>query len=146
MERNVTQVIGLRFAGVAIPRGAVITSAHLQFTTEKATTGPAQLAIGGEASDNATAFGTTLRNISYRADTTASVAWSPAPWTLAGQAGPDQRTPSLSGIVQEITSRPGWNAGNAMVFAITGTGTRTATSYNKNRQRAPKLIVTYYLP
>jgi len=45
--------------------------------------------------------------------------------------------------VQEITSRPGWSAGNSMVLEITGTGSRTATSYEKKPNAAAKLIVTY---
>jgi hypothetical protein len=145
LDGTVSQVVGLRFTSVAIPMGAVITSAHLQFTTEKVTSIPTQLSIVGQASDNASPFQTALASISSRPDTTASVAWAPAPWTVVGQAGLDQRTPNLASIVQEITSRAGWVSGNAMVFVITGTGCRTATSYNRNRAAAPKLVVSYHM-
>ncbi|HZN41545.1 MAG TPA: hypothetical protein VFD82_22255 [Planctomycetota bacterium] len=145
LDGTVSQVVGLRFTSVAIPKGAVITSAYLQFTTERVTSVATQLSIVGQASDNAAPFQTALLNISSRPDTTASVAWAPAPWTVVGQAGLDQRTPSLASIVQEITNRAGWASGNAMVFVITGTGCRTATSYNRSHAAAPNLVVTYHM-
>jgi hypothetical protein len=145
VDGTVSQVVGLRFTNVAIPKGAVITSAYLQFTTEAATSMATQLSIGGQASDNAAPFQTSQLNISSRPDTAATVAWAPAPWTVVGQAGLDQRTPNLASIVQEITNRAGWATGNAMVFTISGTGCRTATSYNQRRTAAPKLVVTYHM-
>ena len=145
VDGTVNQVVGLRFTNVVIPKGAVITSAYLQFTTEKATSIPTQLSIVGEASNNASSFRTSALNISSRPDTAASVGWAPAPWTVIGQAGLDQRTPDLASIVQEITNRAGWATGNAMVFTISGTGCRTATSYNQRRAAAPKLVVTYHM-
>ena len=43
--------------------------------------------------------------------------------------------------MQEIVNRAGWNSGNAMVFIITGTGVRTAESFEG--LFAPVLYVTY---
>ncbi len=57
------------------------------------------------------------------------MSWAPAPWTLVGEAGIDQRTPDLAGVIQEIVNRPGWASGNAMVMLISGTGHRTARAY-----------------
>ena len=138
----VSQVVGLRFQDVAIPRGAVIWSAHLQFTSERTATIPTQLRICGEASDNAAPFNP-AHSILSRPATNAAVFWAPAAWRIVQEAGADQRSPNLKSIVQEITSRPGWSAGNSMVLEITGTGSRTATSYEKKPTAAAKLIVTY---
>ena len=33
-------------------------------------------------------------------------------------------------MIQEIVSRPGWSSGNALVLIVTGTGTRTAKSFD----------------
>ena len=145
MDGTMSQVVGLRFQGVTIPRGAAISSAYVQFTTERVTLTPtpAQLRISGEASDNAAAFNP-AHSISSRPATRAAVAWAPAAWKIPHEEGPDQRTPNLKGIVQEVTSRPGWNPGNSMVLTITGTGCRTATSYEKKRTSAAKLVVTYH--
>jgi hypothetical protein len=46
-------------------------------------------------------------------------------------------------IVQEIVNRPGWSSGNSLAFIITGTGTRTAESYEGNFGAAPLLHVEY---
>ena len=72
-----------------------------------------------------------------------SVAWSPDDWTSSQAAGADQRTPELTTLVQEIVDRPGWSSGNALVLVITGSGTRTARSYDGTPSRAAVLEVEY---
>ena len=143
-DGTVNQVVGLRFHGVAIPRGAAISSAHVQFTTDMISSIPTQLRISGEASDDAAPFQSRSNNISGRPATKADVSWAPAAWRVRQEAGPNQRTPNLKSIVQEITSRPGWKDGNSMVLKITGTGSRTATSFEKRPAGAARLIVTYH--
>jgi hypothetical protein len=143
VDGTVTQVVGLRFQSLTIPPGALITSAYVQFTTDEAKLDPTQLTIAGEASDNAPTFAGTAANISSRLRTAATVAWAPAAWTIVSEAGPNQRTPDLASIVQEITGRPGWVSGNSLVFVITGTGTRTASAYDVNPARAAQLVVNY---
>jgi hypothetical protein len=145
LDGSVSQVVGIRFQNLTIPTGAVITSAYVQFTTDETTSTPTQLTIAGQASDNAPTFATTAANISGRPRTTATVAWSPAAWTILDEAGPDQRTPNLSSIVQQITNRPGWSSGNAMVFVITGTGSRVARAYDNGQATAPRLTITYHM-
>ncbi|HEX6813105.1 MAG TPA: hypothetical protein VF384_15895, partial [Planctomycetota bacterium] len=143
IDGTVSQVVGLRFTNLTIPAGAVITSAYVQFTCDEATTDPTQLTIAGQDSDDAATFANTALNISSRPLTTATVAWAPASWTTANEAGPNQRTPNLASAVQEITSRPGWFSGNAIVFVITGTGTRIASAFDDGAAVAAQLIVTY---
>ncbi|HZN41543.1 MAG TPA: hypothetical protein VFD82_22245 [Planctomycetota bacterium] len=146
LNGGVNQLVGYRFASLTIPAGAVIMSANIQFTTETATTTGTQLFIAGQASDNALTFQGQANNISLRPVTAARVTWQPLSWTVVGQAGDNQRTPNLKNVVQEITNRPGWVSGNAMAFVVSGSGLRVASSYNKNRNRAAKLVVTYYAP
>ena len=146
LSGGVNQLVGYRFTGLTIPAGAVIMSANIQFTTEVASTTGTQLFIAGQASDNALTFGSTANNLSLRPVTAAKVTWQPLSWTVVGQAGDNQRTPNLKNVVQEITNRPGWVAGNAMAFVVSGTGVRVASSYNRNRARAARLVVTYYAP
>jgi PilY1 beta-propeller domain len=52
-------------------------------------------------------------------------------------------TPDLSSIVQEIVNRDGWQDDNSMAFIVTGTGRRTASSYEGNSGSAPLLHVEY---
>ncbi|MBT8401043.1 MAG: hypothetical protein KJO98_11250, partial [Rhodothermia bacterium] len=75
--------------------------------------------------------------------TSASTGWQPAPWTSRGQAGADQRTPDLSSVIQEIVSRGDWNSGNAMAILVSGSGERTAESYNGDSNGAPLLHIEW---
>src|SRR3989304_302152 len=95
------QTVGLRFAGLGIPQGAIITNAYIQFQTDEVGSAATSLFIRGEYADNAAAFADTTNNVSSRASTDAVVGWTPAAGTTGGQAGFDQRTPDLTAIVQE---------------------------------------------
>ena len=123
------QTIGLRFADVALPPGATVTSAHIQFEADEIQGDPTYLVFQGQAADDPGTFTLVNFDISSRPRTASWVAWSPAPWAEVGLQGPDQRTPDLSALVQEIIDRPGWASGNAMAFVIRGNGHRTARSF-----------------
>lgn len=137
------QTVGIRFTWVNIPQGAVITNAYIQFQADEVSTVATSLVIRGEDADTAAAFTTANSNVSSRASTDATVHWTPAAWSTVGAAGLDQRTPDLSGIVQEIVDRGGWSALNNMVFVVTGSGTRTAESFEGTGAGAPLLHVDY---
>ncbi|MGH7964479.1 MAG: hypothetical protein ACRERD_22125, partial [Candidatus Binatia bacterium] len=138
-----SQTVGLRFTSVSIPRGATIQRVWVQFTAGKRESKATVLTIKGQAVDHASPFTTMIKNLSSRAKTTAAVSWSPEPWTVVGEAGLKQRTPDLAGIIQEVVSRPGWSNGNALALIITGTGLRTARSFNGDANGAPFLYVEY---
>ncbi len=137
------QKIGLRFQGISIPQGATITDAYIQFTTDEVNSGSCNLTIKGEDVNSAGAFSTSSYNVSNRTTTSASVSWNPAAWNTIGQSGSSQGTPQLKNIVQEIVDRSGWNSGNNMAFIITGTGERTAESYEGSSSQAPVLHITF---
>jgi uncharacterized repeat protein (TIGR02543 family) len=145
--------VGLRYADVTIPQGAVIRSASITFTTI-GTAGNVTLDIEAQAADDAPAFeggridenpGTEL-NISGRARTTANVSWaSDSAWEVTAA------TPDLSAIVQEIVGRGGWSSGNALAFIIQSPDSdadnrRTAHAYESNPSLAPSLTISYYVP
>ena len=137
------QKVGLRFAGVALPQGAVIRKAYVQFQTDEAQTAPASLTVAGHATDDAPGFTTASKDVSGRTRTAASVAWSPASWPTIGARSADQQTPDLSTVLQEIVDRPGWSEGNALSLIVTGTGTRTAAAYERGAAAAPVLHIEY---
>ena len=139
------QIIGLRFDGLAIPQGAVVTNAILQFTADESQSGITELNIAVEAADDAPPFTTAANNLGARALGTYRVPWQSAAWT-EGQAGTPQRSPNLAGLVQEVVTRPGWTSGNALVFLISGTGHRTAESGNKSGGAPARLILNYTTP
>lgn len=140
------QKVGIRFADLGIPRGAIITSAYIQFTSDELNSSAASLLIRGENSDTAATFTNSKYAVSSRPVTDASAAWSPAAWTAKGVSGVEQRTSDLSAIVQEIVGRAGWSEASSMAFFLTGTGTRTAKSYELDAALAPLLRVEYTLP
>ena len=137
------QTVGIRFVGVDIPQGANIVNAYVQFQVDEAHSEATALTIEGEAIDDAPTFTYSSGNISSRVRTSALVPWAPLAWTTIGAANGDQRTPDVSHIVQEIVDRPGWLGGNSLAFIITGTGRRTAESYEGSRGGAPLLYVEY---
>jgi hypothetical protein len=137
------QTVGMRFKDINIPRGAEIADAYVQFQVDETSSRTTSLSIAGEASDNAPRFTSSKGNISSRSLTNASVAWSPAPWTTVGEAGPDQRTPNIAVIIGEIVERPGWSSGNSLVIIVTGSGKRVAESFDGVSSAAPLLHVEY---
>jgi hypothetical protein len=61
-----SQVVGLRFTGLAIPQGATITNAYIQFTVDERNSGTTNLTIKGHDSDDAPSFSTSSYNVSNR--------------------------------------------------------------------------------
>lgn len=124
--------VGLRFTGLNIPRGATVLDAYVQFQANRSGSDSTTLTISGQAIDNAPTFTTTKFNITSRTRTAASVSWTPATW-VQNAHGPDERTPQLATVLQEIVIRPGWSTGNALVLIITGSGKRIAESFDRLR-------------
>lgn len=142
---NGTQLVGIRFRGLDIPKGAVIQDAYIQFTVDETDNAdPANLTIKVQDADNAPVFANENFNISSRPTLAESVDWSLADgnWNVVGESGPDQRTPNIASLLQSIVNREGWEAGNAVVFTIAGTGTRTAESYDGSPDAAAELVVS----
>jgi Calx-beta domain len=144
-DGSTVQTVGLRFLGIDIPQGAIITSAYIQFQTDEVTTGAASLVIRGEDTGDAAAFSSTAYDLTSRIMTDAMVGWTPDPWSTIGQAGLAQRSPDITTILQEIVSRSDWAALSDIVLIITGAGTRTAEAYESGAASAPLLHIEYSL-
>jgi hypothetical protein len=145
-DGSVQQVVGLRFEGVAIPRGSTLLRARIQFTADASSSSPASLTLEGEASDDAPPFSRTNGDLTARPRTSESVSWSPAAWPSNGASGTDQRTRNLKAIVQEIVDRPGWRAGNAIAFLISGSGDRSVEAFETDPARAATLELEFAEP
>lgn len=140
------QTVGLRFTGLDIPPGTVVEHAFVQFTCDEVTTGSCNLMIRAENSDNAATFNSGGYNVSTRPVTTAGIAWVPPAWPVADASGPEQKTPDLAPVLQEVVNRPGFSASSAIVLIITGTGKRTAEAYEGVATAGAELTVTYSYP
>ncbi len=139
---NPQAIVGVRFPSLNIPQGAVILSAWVQFLADESQSETTTLTIRGEDTNTSTTFSTTTDNISSRPLTAAAVSWSPAAW-VAGASGAIQRTPNLAAIIQEIVARPAWAPGSALTLVISGSGKRTAESFEGSNAGAPLLHVEY---
>ncbi len=137
------QAVGMRFPGLTIPPGATITDAWIQFQVDEASSGGASLVISAQDADSAEPFSSTPGTIRSRPRTTSTVAWSPPGWPTVGAAGAEQRTPPLTAVLQSLIDRPGWAAGNAAAFIVTGSGTRWAEAFDGDPSGAPLLHVAY---
>ncbi|HKK89424.1 MAG TPA: hypothetical protein VJ917_11300, partial [Saprospiraceae bacterium] len=144
------QAVGVRFENVALPAGALILNAYIQFTVDedKGNGEDSELTIAAQDDTNPQTFNTDVANVSSRATLASTVDWNIAAglWETAGEAGLNQRTPNLAALVSELIAKPDWNAGNAMAFIITGTGTKTAESYDGDAAAAPVLVIDYIAP
>lgn len=136
------QVVGLRFA-VTIPQHAVIKQAHLRFTADEASANEANLVIWAEASDDAAAFTTSNGNVSGRPSTLASATWSPSAWSSVGESAEAQTSSDISSVIQEVVARGGWRSNNHLALVITGSGVRTADSYEGGAANAALLTIGY---
>ena len=137
------QVAGIRFNQVEIPQGATITNAYVQFQVDERNSEYTYLTIQGEDVNHAQTFTSESGNISSRPLTDEAVDWEVVPWTIVGEAGVDQQTPDIAYVIQEIVDRAGWRNGNSLAIIITGTGERTAESYNGDQAGAPILHVEF---
>jgi len=143
------QYVGLRFNGINVPQGAVISNAYLRFRCDEADAASSQLNIYFKAQDanNPGTFTNADYNISNRTLTTAQVTW--ADGTVPGWSVNNlYDTPDLSSIIQEVVDRPGWNSGNSMVIVIWSdlgeTSERIADSYEGGYPA--ELIFDYVIP
>ncbi|MCF6325332.1 MAG: chitobiase/beta-hexosaminidase C-terminal domain-containing protein, partial [Gammaproteobacteria bacterium] len=140
-----TQVVGLRFRDLQIPRGVIITQAYLEFLVDEVNTGSIDLMIAAQATPDARSFSSNVNDISNRVKTMANVSWTnEEDWSVIGET---QQSPDISPLIQEIINQGTWLNGNAVAIIISGSsnGMREADSFDGNASGAPKLVVEYRL-
>jgi hypothetical protein len=139
-------VVALRFTDIRIPKGARVKHAYLQFTIPAhlryRSSEKTDLVLHAELAANAKPFTKINHNITSRSKTTASVEWSPEPWT-EGEWPSTQWTPDLVRLVQEVVNQPDWQEGGALVLIISGSGWRQIESWDAGGSGAPMLYVDY---
>jgi len=138
------QEIGIRFASVALPRGADIIDAHIRFEVDEYADGEVRVLIRGENSGNPARYDDDDYELSVR-NYTSGVSWRDLP-----EAAVDSRmsTPDLKAIVGGLVNRLDWQSGNAMAFTLERDGGPARTrrlfeSFDGEPINAPKLIVRY---
>lgn len=136
------QIIGIRFANVAIPAGATITRAYIEFTADEDSTQSSVFQIRGEKVLDASPFGFDRGNISRRVQTETTVSWSvDEAWDLGSVYG----SKNIAPIVQGIIDLDGWVSGNSIAVTLAGVGGRSVASFEASRAGAfgPRLIIVF---
>ena len=142
-SHDASQIVGLRFTDLNIPRGAQILSAYVEFADEHVTR-TSSLTIRAQAVDDAPEIATAGATPGLRPLTSAGVVWSASARGSAPSAGRAQRTPNLAPMLQEIVGRPGWTPGNAIVLVFTRTGEGEA--FDGGQGETPQLHVEFDPP
>lgn len=129
VQESTAQTVGLRFQGIAIPPGATVTSASIEFTVDEADpTITTNLTIKGQSIGNAPVFANTTNDISSRTTTAASVPWTiTTPWT-----SPPQKARYIIGreVISELVEDQtiSWGYGTWAFSGYTGPGNTPNTS------------------
>jgi len=135
-------IMGWRFENVSIPKGAVISSAKLQFYCYSAQTKPITIKYYGENADNAALITTARNDLGNRNKTSSNVVDTPAPWIRFGW----NNSPELAPIVQEIVNQSGWTSGNTLLLMAEdfgSTGYRILSMFDMGASYGAKLTVAY---
>ena len=140
---NGPQLVGLRFQHIDIPAGAAIIAAFIELETDETSTTATQVTIQAQASGNAESFTNNAYDLSLRSRTRMSVTWDIPAWNSSSER---HRSPDLSNLIQVLVDREDWDAFNAIVIIIAGTGRRTAESYDGESDAAPILYAEFTLP
>jgi type IV pilus assembly protein PilY1 len=141
-NEDAKRTTGLRFQNVAIPQGAKITSAYLDFVAASSDDRPVSFSVSAENSGNAAAFSTS-ENFTGRTKT-AATNWKPQAWYTQSPP-PYLEGPSVINQVQQVVDNSAWCGNNAMAFFITpedGNGSRTTYSIDGSPLK-PVLRVNY---
>jgi hypothetical protein len=96
-----------------VPRGATINNATMLVRADGAYSVALTAKIYALASDDAV-MPASAAAFTSAAKTTASVSWALTAWT----AGDPFATPNVATVVQEVTDRAGWDAGNYIAMVI----------------------------
>lgn len=130
--------VGLRYSNLPLKKDVQLSYAYLEFTASGTNSEATSLTITAHDISDAPAFTSSSSNLSNRTQTSASVSWSPATWSTAGET---IRSPNIAPIINEVLANVSWAAGNNMAFIIEGSGHRSAKS-SDGSTLAPRLV--YY--
>ncbi len=133
--------VGLRFPGITIPKGAVITSAVLQIAVNRdKKDSNTNIVIYGEAVNDSPDFRDNSDVVNRRTTTEKSPNWS-VPQSSNGTSL--FTSPSFHKVIDEIVNKtPGWAEGNAITLLLKGSGRRYMLNNTAGADR-PRLIIKY---
>ncbi len=137
------QIVGLRYPNMNIPPGVNILEAKIQFTVDEKNSDSTSLQFYAETSTASAPFVEVDNNLTNRSLTSTFVNWNPPVWEQLGASSPNQLTPDLSSIIQEVLDQDNYSKDSPITIIIKGTGERTADSFEGGITRSAKLCITY---
>lgn len=139
---NYNEYLAMRFKNVAIPQGATILDAYLEFTAYQNRTGSgASFVISAANEGDPSSFSSYPRYLLRDKPKTASVAWNNIP---AWYKNSTYQSPSITNVVQQIVNRGDWDANNDMMMIVSNiTGNRGAYTYKGKPSGAARLVINY---
>ena len=149
-----THHIGLRYLDIPILPGSNIHSAYIQFYSFSANAKPDKVSIRGEKNPSPQSYADVPFNITSRAVTDTFARWEMQEWQSM-IPGPEQKTPNLKYVLQEVIDQPGWTANKPIAFEVYGLYTllfdttmpRQSCSWEfMGEMYAPVLTITYSDP
>jgi hypothetical protein len=140
----IPQLVAIKFNNINIPKKSFIQSANIQFTSDEITAETTTVIIKAEKSTSPLPITNSPYNLSQRTPTTDSVTWQIPAWNAEGQFTPDQKSPGIQKIIQELVSREDWSeTGSSIVLLIKGNGTRIAKSQESSSSNSAVLQIEY---
>jgi len=134
--------VGLRFPGVNVPKGAVITSAVLKLAINRDNKddNTSIVAIYGEAVADSEDFEENRTVVGRTRTSASSSAWniprSPSGTTI-------YTSPDISAVIDEVVNGTGWVEGNPITLLLTGDSGRRELLGNTAGADRPELVITY---
>lgn len=131
------QNFGMYFNNFSIPAGATIDSAFVQFAVDnESIDDPLDVRIFGQEGSTPGVFTEDDNDILNRDWTETYVGWTLTgeSWEPEHNQGPNQRTPNLASVIQEIVDNPSYSQGDPFVIIVSNyndaDGEREAESYD----------------
>lgn len=137
--------MGLRFTGIPFNPKTInnfeIEEAYIELTSSSYSSGSGSIRISAEDTENSTSL-TNYRNaLSSKATSKNSITWS---YSSSFSSGVTYRSPDISLIIKEITSKSNWESGNAITLVLNRVlGTRYFYANDNSPARSAKLIIKY---
>lgn len=136
-------ISAMRFEGIPAPAGAIVTSAHVDFTAAATEAHPAHFLLTYASSTAPPPIDPTP-GVLTQVETGGSVSWRPLAWNLL-ESGAAQRTPELRDLLQPIVADPSWD-GRLMLLSVGLDGVRSAVSADGDPALAPLLCFEWLPP
>jgi len=119
-ERNGSTLVGLHFESVNVPKGAIIDSAYLQFSSAENSNFNDNVSINIEVKSASEAFPESVgRNIlTPRKKSNNWLNWNVEGAWSKNERSESQKSPNLTELVTEVIQLSDWKIGNPMTFFL----------------------------